>query len=155
MTANSQSCERARWWASLRADGELSALESAMLRAHLAGCLPCRSFASCADDVAAALRGARLEPPPLLPLALVPPRRRPALRALQIVVAAALVAAAGSAAALVGVDRSGGTSSVAKRVAVVASGESPDALRELRRQLLLAPPPRELPRNRHLPPEAI
>jgi predicted anti-sigma-YlaC factor YlaD len=58
MGVNSQ-CERARAWASLRADGELSELESALLDAHLARCASCRSFARGAVEVASALRTAR------------------------------------------------------------------------------------------------
>jgi predicted anti-sigma-YlaC factor YlaD len=152
MTETSQSCERARWSASLRADGELSALESALLDAHLAHCLSCRSFAGSAEDIAAALRGARLERPP--PLALVLPRRRPALRALQITAAAALVVAAGAVAALVGVDRQESASTAVKPVAIVAADESPDTVRGLHRTLLLTQT-RQVPRNRHVPFESL
>jgi predicted anti-sigma-YlaC factor YlaD len=60
-----ESCERARAWASLRADGELSELEAALLDAHLDRCDGCRSFARGAEAVAAALRHARVERPPL------------------------------------------------------------------------------------------
>lgn len=56
MGVSRQPCERARQWASLRADGELSELESALLDAHLACCDACRSFARGAALVAAALR---------------------------------------------------------------------------------------------------
>jgi len=148
MTAISQSCDRARWWASLRVDGELSALETALLDAHLGRCFHCCSFAGGAADVAAALRGAHLERP--VPLALVLSRRRPALRALQLTAAVALVVAAGAVAALAGLDRQGGTSTAVKPVAIVAADESPDAVRELRRALLLVPAP-QVPRNKRLP----
>lgn len=37
-------CERARQWASLRLDGEVSALEGQLLERHLATCEGCRSF---------------------------------------------------------------------------------------------------------------
>jgi hypothetical protein len=151
MTAISQLCERARGWASLRADGELSELESALLDAHLGRCLPCRRFAGGAEDVAAALRAARLERP--APLALVLPHPRPALRALQVTAAAALVVAAGAVTALVGVDGHTGVSNAAKPVAIVAAGESPDALWELRRTLFL-PRARSVPRNRRAPGES-
>jgi predicted anti-sigma-YlaC factor YlaD len=152
MAATSHLCERARGWASLRADGELSELESALLDAHLGRCLPCRSFAGGAEEVAAALRAARLERP--APLALVLPRRnrRSALRALEVTVATALVVAAGAIAALVGV-RPGAAPTAAKRVAVVAMNDSPDTLRELRRPLLVSPI-RPVPRNRRLPDES-
>src|SRR3954454_17246769 len=45
MHVRSHLCERARLWASLRADGELSELEGALLDAHLARCAECRSVA--------------------------------------------------------------------------------------------------------------
>jgi hypothetical protein len=154
MPATSQLCERAREWASLRADGELSELESALLRAHLGRCAPCRRFSEGAEEVAAAMRAARLERP--APLALVLPRRRPAaLRALQAVTATALIVGAGAAAALVGVDRSGQPQSARTSVAVVASADSADLLRALRRPLLVTPPPHQLPRNRWVPPESV
>jgi len=38
-------CERARQWASLRLDGELSELEDALLEQHLEGCSSCSAFA--------------------------------------------------------------------------------------------------------------
>jgi predicted anti-sigma-YlaC factor YlaD len=51
-----QPCERAREWASLRADGELSELESVLLDVHLARCDACRAFALGAERMAATLR---------------------------------------------------------------------------------------------------
>lgn len=54
-------CDRAREWASAGIDGELSAFESALLEAHLAGCPPCRNFQSAAAGASAALRTASLE----------------------------------------------------------------------------------------------
>jgi hypothetical protein len=145
MTEISQLCERSRGWASLRADGELSELEAALLEAHLARCLPCRSFAVGAEAIAAALRAARLEAP--APLSLVLPERRPILRALQVGAATALVVSAGAVAALVGVDRHATAATAVKPVAIVAADESPDVLRALRRRLLLPPAP-PVPRNK-------
>jgi len=89
-------CERACRWASLRVDGELSELESALLDDHLGRCRSCRVFARGIEDVAAALAAARLERP--APLALVIPRRRRPLPVLRSAAAATLVAAAGIAA---------------------------------------------------------
>jgi predicted anti-sigma-YlaC factor YlaD len=63
MGERSHVCGRARAWASLRADDELSELESALLDAHLGRCAACRSFARGAEEVANALRAARLERP--------------------------------------------------------------------------------------------
>ena len=39
-------CERAREWASLELDGELSTFERALLDAHLEGCRTCTEFRS-------------------------------------------------------------------------------------------------------------
>jgi Putative zinc-finger len=151
MAAVSQLCERARAWASLRADDELSELESVLLDEHLGHCLPCRSFAGGAEGVAAALRAARLERPARV--ALVLPRRRPRVRALPAVAAAFLVVAAAAVGALAGADRHGHRVTAPRPVAVVASVESPDAMRALRRPLLLAPA-HMLPRNRRVPSES-
>src|SRR4051812_3948970 len=71
----SEQCERARAWASLRVDGELSELQSALLDTHLGRCRSCRGFARGAEDLAAALASARLERPMQLELVL-PPRGR-------------------------------------------------------------------------------
>ena len=94
-------CERARRWSSLRVDGELSELESALLDNHLGRCSSCRAFARGAEDRRRRPRAARLERP--APLALVlPPRGR--LRAVgRTSLAAAAVAAASVAATLAGV----------------------------------------------------
>lgn len=58
-------CERARSWAALNPDGELSSIEGRLLDAHLAHCPACHVFA---EDVAAAteaLRSAAVEQPRL------------------------------------------------------------------------------------------
>src|SRR5438445_6430848 len=54
-------CERARLWASLRLDGELSELEGALLDAHLARCAGCRAVADGFSAATTALRSAPLE----------------------------------------------------------------------------------------------
>jgi predicted anti-sigma-YlaC factor YlaD len=51
-------CDRARQWASIELDGELSAFEGVLLHAHLAGCGSCREFHAGIGDFAAALRSA-------------------------------------------------------------------------------------------------
>src|SRR5438477_537085 len=66
MRRSGQTCDRAREWASLRMDGELSELESALLEAHLKRCEACGSFAVEVEAVALQLRAAsleRIEPP--------------------------------------------------------------------------------------------
>jgi predicted anti-sigma-YlaC factor YlaD len=133
MHPNSHLCERARAWSSLRTDGELSELESALLDAHLGRCDACRGFASGTEVVAGALRAARLERP--LPLVLVPRRARHAgLRALQVAAAVVVVVSAGIVAAVSGPS---GHAAAAKPISMVASVDSPDRLRELRRPALV------------------
>jgi ferric-dicitrate binding protein FerR (iron transport regulator) len=147
MTTVSQRCERARSWASLRADGELSELESALLDAHLGRCDDCRAFAQASDGIAAALRAASFEQP--APLAHHLPRRR-SWRGLQVAAAACLVVAAGVVAAVSTPQQR----SVPKPVAMVAAFESPDRIRALRRPLLLDHG-RTIPRNRQVPGEPV
>ena len=59
----SRQCETSREWTSLRLDGELSELEEAMLRRHVAGCADCEAFVAAAEAFTARLRGAPLESP--------------------------------------------------------------------------------------------
>src|SRR5678816_2482912 len=54
-------CERARQWASIELDGELSTFERVLLRAHLAHCPPCREFRTDTNGLTHALRMAPLE----------------------------------------------------------------------------------------------
>jgi predicted anti-sigma-YlaC factor YlaD len=84
-------CDRARSWAALAPDGELSELEGTLLRSHLARCGSCSRFAADAASVAEALRTAPLEPLPR-PVAIQTWRRRRALARLRTVGAAAAVA---------------------------------------------------------------
>jgi predicted anti-sigma-YlaC factor YlaD len=143
-------CERAQSWASLRADDELSELESALLDAHLARCRPCRAFAAGAEALAAVLRSAPVSrPEPLVVRAARP--ERTALRAVQVAAALTLVVSAGVVAAVSG---SPGSASAARPVAMVAGADSPDRLRELRRPALVAQA-RAVPRNRQLPGEPV
>ena len=120
-------------WASLRADGELSELEGALLDAHLERCAECRSFARGVAAVARGLRGVPLERPAAR--ALPVPRRHSKARLVQLAAATVAVVAAGAAAALTG--SGGSTPSAVKPVAMVAAAESPDRLRELRRPALI------------------
>ena len=93
-------CERARQWASLRLDGELSALEGRLLERHLGACESCRSFDAVMRSSTSLVRAAPLELPtrrferPRRPLVRFPlARRRTALVA---AAALALGAFAGS-----------------------------------------------------------
>jgi hypothetical protein len=146
----SQLCERARAWASLRADGELSELESALLDAHLERCVSCRSFAVGSEAVAETLRAVPLERPsvPLAPVMHVGARR--AWQALRLTAAAAVVVAAGVIASASRPGTPASERASAKPVAMVAGLDSPDGLRELRRPGLIERP-RILPRNGLVP----
>jgi anti-sigma factor RsiW len=85
-------CDRAREWAALEVDGELSQFELAFLRTHLERCESCSGFADEIRGIAAELRAAPLEP--LERPVTLPARRRAALSELQLAGAAALVLAA-------------------------------------------------------------
>ena len=84
-------CERARTWAALAPDGELSELERKLLGAHVPRCAACAHFALEVAAVAAELRGAALQPLPR-PLAVPIWRRRPVYARVRAVGAAAAVA---------------------------------------------------------------
>lgn len=135
----------------MRTDGELSELESALLDAHLGRCLSCATFAQGTEDVAGALRSARLERPAAF--VLVPQRRgHVGVRALQLAAAVAVVAGAGIVAAFSGPSSANATG--AKPVSMVAAVETPDRLRELRRPALIDQG-RAIPRNRQVPDEVV
>jgi predicted anti-sigma-YlaC factor YlaD len=135
MDPGSQLCSRARFWTSLRLDGELSEIERALLDAHLAGCAPCRAFAESAAAAVHSLRAAPLEVPAPMHVELPRTSRGP----LALVAAVALVAAAVVAGGLLkGAVSTGGTAASAPRAtAMVATVETPDQLRRLRRTSLL------------------
>jgi ferric-dicitrate binding protein FerR (iron transport regulator) len=88
----SAACERARGWASLALDCELSELERAHLRSHLDQCEACTTFLDGLREVTQELRTAPL-PAPSRPLA----PRRP--RGSRVPVVLAVLAIAGAAAA--------------------------------------------------------
>jgi hypothetical protein len=86
-------CERARRWAALAPDGELSELEIRALRSHLNACAPCAGFASGVAEVAALLRSEELQQPSLATLVPHIVRRRHVVAArVRPVAAAAAVA---------------------------------------------------------------
>lgn len=55
-------CHRARHWASLDLDGELSSFERALLDAHVTACPSCADFHAAIGEFTGALRAAPLEP---------------------------------------------------------------------------------------------
>jgi predicted anti-sigma-YlaC factor YlaD len=154
-----QLCDRARRWASLHVDGELSELETALLDAHLGRCDGCRAFAREADGIAAALRAVAMERPErpvVVALPLVP--RAPRVRALQVAIAAASVLVAAVLGSILGVaSHANGSSASAqaeRHTAMVASGDTADGLRKLRRAGLIESG-RPIPRNRRIPGESV
>lgn len=84
-------CERARSWAALAPDGELSELERKLLEAHVQRCPACARFALEVAEIAAELRRAA---PESLPRPVTVPiwRQRPVYARLRTVGAAAAVA---------------------------------------------------------------
>jgi anti-sigma factor RsiW len=96
-----RSCERAREWASLRLDGELSEFEQALLDAHLERCAPCAQYARNVVSATEALR--RADASPLsAPIALPLRRRTLPLRAISAGAAAAAIFAAVGLGTLIG-----------------------------------------------------
>jgi hypothetical protein len=143
MTATGQLCARARFWASLRVDGELSELEGALLDAHLGRCADCQGYEARITGVTAALRNAPLVG--VAPVVIDAPVRPG--RVVAGLVAATLVVLAAVVGGLVRENGSLGAASTvgARSVAVVATVETPDQLRRLRRTTLLNQ--RVLPRD--------
>ena len=140
MNESGHLCERARFWASLRLDGELSELEGALLDAHLARCAECRALADGFGASTTALRSAPLER--LAPVALDLPRSP---RRLLATIAVAAVLVLGVVAGGLARGQVSHNSPAPRAVAVVASFETPDQLRSLRRSALLNT--RQLPRD--------
>jgi predicted anti-sigma-YlaC factor YlaD len=95
-SVHTHACERARSWVSLGLDGELSELESRLLRAHLGRCVACMEFAAEIEALVVELRTA---PPEAVPGTLQVPawRRRPAAPVTRVASRAAAVAAAAAA----------------------------------------------------------
>jgi anti-sigma factor RsiW len=133
-------CERARFWASLRLDGELSELEGALLDSHLARCAACQAVAEGFGASTTALRSATFERAAPVAVDLARSSRR-------------LIASSAVAAVLVlGVIAGGLVSGFSRDaapaprvVAVVAGVETADQIRRLRRTALLNT--RKLPRD--------
>src|SRR5918994_1423970 len=100
MRTTARRCDRAREYASLRLDGELSDFESALLDSHIERCPTCRAFAEDLVGVTERLRTAPLERP-LIVLTL-PQRRFAALRTMQASAAAAAVVSVVAIGALFG-----------------------------------------------------
>ena len=93
LTPRNGRCERARQWASLRLDGELSELEGGLLEKHLEGCAPCSAFAARLAATTEAVRAQPLERPEIA----YPRFERPVIR-LPVGKRVAIVAVAAAAA---------------------------------------------------------
>ncbi len=89
---HSRACERARTWAALAPDGELSQLEVRLLQAHLDRCPGCARVAVDIEAISEAIRTAPLEPPPAQ-IALPVLRRRSLRHRLPVTSAAGRLAA--------------------------------------------------------------
>jgi Putative zinc-finger len=133
MDVSSQLCARARFWASLRIDGELSELEGALLDAHLARCAECCNVVDGFEASTSGLRAAPLVKP--APVAI--PHGGTSRRLLAMMFVAAVVAVAAIAGGLVHHESALTTSPSHTTVAVVANVDTPDQLRRLRRTTLL------------------
>ena len=91
MRAVHADCERARQWASVDADGELSAFERVALEGHLADCPSCREFRAGIAGLTHALRVAPHEPLER-PVEIARRRRRVSLRLAPAAAAMAIAA---------------------------------------------------------------
>ena len=92
LDAHSRACERARTWAALAPDGELSMLELRLLQAHLDRCPSCARTANDIEAITETIRSAPLEEPPAQ-ISLPVLRRRSALGRIPGVALAGRVAA--------------------------------------------------------------
>ena len=99
-------CERARQWASVELDGELSTFERALLADHLGRCPDCRAFRADVAGLTAALRVAPHEP---FEGIIIGRMRRRVRLALAPVAVAAAVAVIGLGSILASVELKGST----------------------------------------------
>ena len=122
-----RTCERAREWASLQLDGELSEFEGTLLRAHLARCSSCSAYAATVSDATETVRHT-----PLVvldaPLSLPARRRVLPVRAYQVGAAAAAMATAVAIGAVVGSPSFRAKPNVASPVRVTADAVADDFL---------------------------
>jgi putative zinc finger protein len=144
--APGQLCARARFWASLRVDGELSELESALLDSHLGRCAACREYEGGVTAATALLRADAPAIPAPVTIAAAPAPARFLLGAAAAVLVV-LAAAVGGLVSRTVSPASSPSASGLHSVAVVSTVETPDQLRRLRRTSLL--------NQRPLPPEVM
>ena len=133
-------CERARSWAALAPDGELSELEQKLLDAHLARCAACSGFSVHVAAVTAELRDAPLQPLSW-PVSIPARRRQPVYARVRTVGAAAAVALMALGIASRGPLSAGDQQSFQPpRVVDFSGGDEAEqrALRNLRREAIVA-----------------
>lgn len=131
-------CDRARGWAALAPDGELSQLEQRLLDAHVTCCAPCRFFAAEVAAIALELREAAHEAPErLVALPSVHVRRSFYARMHAVGAVAAVAAMAVGIATRAPLPRDEGHST--PRVASPAQAEAAElqTIRQLRREAML------------------
>jgi predicted anti-sigma-YlaC factor YlaD len=142
MRSTARGCDRAREYASLRLDGELSDFESALLDSHIERCPSCRAFAEDLVAVTERLRTAPLQRPSIV--VTLPQRRFAAVRRIQLSAAAAAVVSVVGIGALFGMLHS--SASTPGRVAKLGSmAQEKREFRDLRRAVLTAPHPERQP----------
>jgi Putative zinc-finger len=105
MTVRPAACDRARLWASVSFDGELTELEHRALEAHLTRCTACSEFAGSAAGIVRAIRSA---PPQhvVIPPATRARRRLRRLTEVSSAAAAALLVVTGASMLLLTGERS-------------------------------------------------
>jgi len=135
-------CERARGWASLALDAELSEFERALMATHLERCADCAQFAVELQGFTAELRAAEYASLPH-PVEL-PARRRSLARMAQVGAAAAVLAVAvGLGGLLASAPAPTPKNTPVRSSQLIALSTDPDELlRVSQRQTLLPPPPR-------------
>jgi predicted anti-sigma-YlaC factor YlaD len=143
MRTTGRRCDRAREYASLRLDGELSDFEQALLGSHLERCPSCRAFA---DDLVCVTERLRTAPLARPSIAVTLPRRRTvAFRNVQVGAAAAAVFSVVGIGALFGMLQSSATGPASGAAKFGSMASEKREFRDLRRAVLTAPHPERLP----------
>jgi predicted anti-sigma-YlaC factor YlaD len=144
MRSSTRRCDRAREYASLRLDGELSDFERALLDSHLERCPSCRAFADDLVGVTHRLRTAPLVDVPDFVVSL-PRRRFAALRGIQASAAAAAVVSVVGIGALFGMLHSSASQPTRATMKLGSMASENRDFRDLRRAVLTAPHPERRP----------
>ena len=143
MRTTGRRCDRAREYASLRLDGELSDFERALLDSHLERCPSCRAFGDDLVAVTDRLRAAPLEQPSIM--VTLPKRRFVAMRNVQVSAAAAVVVSVVGIGGLFGMLHSSATVPTRGVENVGSTAGEKREFRDLRRAVLTAPHPERRP----------